>query len=71
MKKKSLNEIVVTGTGTALNIAVKWDFDEYSNFSTGREYTAGVFVKFNGDPVADEHVDTLFKLVIEQDFLRE
>jgi hypothetical protein len=70
LKKKSAGEIVVTGTSTVLQIAVSWDYNEYTKLITGKQYNAGVFVKFTGDPAADEHVDQLFKLLIEQDFLR-
>ena len=69
-KTKGAGEISFTETNNILNVAVQWGNDEYSTLKTSKEYTAGLFIKFTGDPVADEHVDQLFKLVIEPDFLR-
>jgi len=55
--------IAIEGKGVIAN-------SEYERFIIHREYTDGLFIKFTGDPVADEHVNQLFKLVIKQDFLR-
>ena len=62
-------EMTVEGT-TLLTVNVKWPNDEYDQFSTKLKYIAGLFIHFIGDPAADEHVNTLFELSIEQDFLR-
>lgn len=62
--------IIVSGSGTDVEVAVAWDYNEYDAFEADKIYQAGLFIKFNGDPVADEHVDQTFKLLIEQDFLR-
>ena len=69
-KKYSIpSEVTFTGT-KVLDVLVQWADTEYSPFSPGTEYKAGLFIKFAGDPVADEHVDGIFDVVIEQDFLR-
>lgn len=62
-------EVTFTGT-TILTVLVQWADTEYSNLSAGTKYKAGLFITFTGDPVADEHVDGIFDLEIEQDFLR-
>ena len=69
VKKESLGEISFSGT-TLLTVLVQWDETEYGNFTIGHEYKAGLFIKFTGDPLADEHVDQTFKLRINQDFIR-
>lgn len=53
-----------------LNVVVHWDYDEYANIVINRTYKAGLFIKFIGDPVADEHVNQIFELVVKEDFLR-
>lgn len=63
-------EISFTDTDGILDVLVQWGFDEYAPFKVGVQYKAGLFVKFIGDPVADEHVDTTFLVNITQDFLR-
>lgn len=55
--------------GNILTVNVLWAYNEYDNLCVDTNYIAGVFVKFVGDPVADEHVSTIFKLKITQDFL--
>jgi hypothetical protein len=62
--------ITFTGT-TKLEVNVLWGNSEYDNFCIDQIYLAGMFIKFTGDPVADEHVDTTFKLKITQDFLQQ
>ena len=52
------------------NILVKWASNEYDNITVGKNYKAGVFVKFVGDSNADENVDQTFELIVKQDFLR-
>ena len=69
VKKQSLAEITFTGT-TLLTVLVPWADTEYGNFVIEQQYTAGLFIHFTGDPVADEHVDQTFSLKILQDFLR-
>lgn len=69
-KKLSLSEIVASGTDV-LDVSVIWLDTEYDNFTIGENYLAGLFVKFTGDPKADENVDTIFQLRIIQDFLRQ
>lgn len=61
--------IAFTGT-TILDVVVEWLETDYSNLAAGQEYEGGLFVKFTGDPEADEHVDETFKVKILQDFLR-
>jgi len=69
LKKYSLNEISFSGTNI-LSILVQWDYNEYTKVSVGQKYKAGLFIKFIGDPIVDEHVDQIFNLEILQDFLR-
>ena len=68
-KKETTGGISFTGT-TVLDVLVTWLNNEYGNFTIGRKYKAGLFIQFTGDPNADENVDQIFELVIEQDFLR-
>ena len=63
-------EIIVVGSGSTAEIAVQWDFDEYDGFVVGESYRVGLFLKFTGDPAADENVDETFRLKISQDFLQ-
>ena len=53
-----------------INVTVYWAYDEYNNFTLNKTYNAGLFIKFKNDPVADEHVDQIFQLIIQSDFLR-
>ena len=69
-KSKLTNGITFTDNNGILTVIVQWNYDEYDNIQAGRDYTAGLFIKFTGDPVADEHVDQLFQLRIEEDYLR-
>jgi hypothetical protein len=74
LKKLSVpSEIVIvsgSGTDTTVVVDVEWLNTDYSNFTVGDKVLAGLFVKFDGDPLADENVDTTFKVEIVQDFLR-
>lgn len=70
IKKRSEAEIEVTGTDV-LTVAVDWAETEYDQFVIDKEYNAGLFIKFIGDPVADENVKENFKLKIIQDFLQQ
>ncbi len=54
-----------------LTVNVIWLNTEYDTVCVNETYVAGLFVKFNGDPVADENVNQTFKLKIIQDFLRD
>lgn len=68
---KTLLNSDISHSGTdLLDVLVKWNFDEYTDFKFGQEYKAGLFIKFTGDPVADENVDKTFTIEIVQDFLR-
>ena len=75
LKKYSIpSEIVIvsgSGADTTVVVDVEWLDTEYGAFSVGDKLIAGLFVKFAGDPKADENVDTTFKINILQDFLRE
>jgi hypothetical protein len=62
--------ITFTGT-TVLTVNVTWSDTEYSGMTPGGDYEAGLFVKFTGDPKADEHVNTTFKVVLNQKFLKQ
>jgi len=68
---KSLSSSSISFTGTTiLDVYVEWANTEYTNFVIGTRYKAGLFLKFVGDPEADENVSDIFALVIIQDFLR-
>lgn len=69
-KLLSTGKIVASGTDV-VSIGVEWLTTEYSNLTIGKKYKAGLFATFTGDPVADENVDKIFSLEIEQDFLHE
>lgn len=69
-KKKSTGGITNTGIDI-ITVSVKWAYNEYDKFTINKNYNAGLFIKFAGDPVFDEHVDTTFKLIVTQDFLRK
>ena len=63
------NGISYTGT-KILSVIVDWLETDYTNITVGKEYNAGLFIKFSGDPAADEHVEEIFKVKVVQDFLR-
>ena len=67
IKKYTLSEITVSGT-KKLVVNVLWATNEYANTPVG-DYYAGLYVKFTGDPVADENTNQYFKLKIIQDYL--
>jgi len=71
LKKESTGGITKTSVGNLVTVLVQWAETEYSNFTVDTFYKAGLFLKFNGDPEANEHNNGIFNLVIEQDFLRE
>ena len=69
--KKTFIDVEITKTGTTiLTVNVQWPSTEYSQFIIDKIYKAGLFIKFTGDALADEHVDQIFDLIIVQDFLR-
>lgn len=68
LKKQSLGEITATGIDE-LTVAVEWATNEYSQFVIDKVYVAGLFIQFIGQTIADENIDQIFHLVIEQDFL--
>ena len=63
-------DITITQNKDKIDVIITWEHDEYDDLIITTIYTAGLFAKFDGDPVADEHVNQLFKLQIVQDFLR-
>ena len=67
-KTKTLNGITIDAES---KIVVPWATDEYDSFTIGTEYFLGLFLKFIGDPVADEDVEQEFKIKIIQDFLHD
>jgi hypothetical protein len=67
-KKLSNGQISHTGT-TVLNVLVQWPEDGYETVSAGNTYIAGLYLKFSGDPVHDEHTDDLFHVVIKEGFM--
>lgn len=72
-KSQSTGGIIVTGASgdTVVEVAVNWLDTEYSNFILEEIYNAGLFLKFTGDPAADENTEEIFSLKITQDFLQE
>ena len=67
-KTKLLDGISIDSNG---KITVPWATTEYDNFKIGKSYVLGVFLKFTGDPVADEDVKELFSISITQDLLHD
>ena len=51
-------------------VNVEWLHNEYDKLPIG-QYQLGLFIKFNGDAVADENVNQTFKVSIIQDFLKD
>ena len=68
LKSLGAGEISFTGTDVLI-VNVQWPETGYANFVLDKVYDAGLFLKFSGDPAADENVDRLFKIKIIQDFL--
>ena len=68
LKKLTLSEISISGTNI-VSVAVQWPYNEYAQFNIGQIYKAGLFATFTGDPVADENVNVIWDLEIDQDFL--
>ncbi len=66
MVKRMADGILVTADS---QVIVPWAEDEYDAFTIDKIYDLGVFLKFVGDPVADEDVKETFKIKITQDFL--
>jgi hypothetical protein len=69
IKKLSDGKISHTGT-TVLNVLVQWPDDDYDTVVAGNTYIAGLFIKFTGDQVHDEHTDDLFHVVIKEGFIQ-
>lgn len=67
-KKMTTNGISASGTDV-VSVSVEWLTTEYGQFKVGKQYKAGLFATFTGDPVADENVDTTWEIEIYQDFL--
>ena len=53
-----------------IRVFVKWGKDEYTSIEPGT-YEAGIFLKFEGDPSADENVEQYFTLDLKDGFLQE
>lgn len=70
LKKYSRAEIIMSGT-TVIEASVTWLDTEYTTFVINKTYQAGIFIKFKGDPVADENINTTYQIKITQDYLRE
>lgn len=70
LKKKTAGQIT-NGVGSIINVAVQWPITDYVNFQIDKEYLAGLFIKFTGDPTADEHVDQIFHITIKDDLLKQ
>jgi hypothetical protein len=70
-KKLSLTEInkVANAAGNMISVSVQWGNNEYGNFMLNKEYMAGLFFQFSGDPVHDENVDTMFTVKVIEDFI--
>ena len=52
-------------------VSVPWATDEYDSFDVGKAYHLGLFLKFTGDPVADEDIEQEFTITITQGFLHD
>ena len=70
-EKKYVGDSGITFTGTdRLIVSVEWPYNEYTNFTIGKEYFLGLFCKFTGEPNYDERVKQIFKIKVIQDFSR-
>lgn len=71
--RKRLSETEITSTpdaaGTVIQVGVEWLDTEYDQFTIGKEYLAGLFLQFTGDPAHDENVDEEFTVKIVEDFI--
>lgn len=67
LKTKAIGGITITGS-TKIIAEIEWLESDYSNTPVG-SYIIGLFVKFTGDPNADENVNKTFNLDIVQDFI--
>ena len=67
MLKNMSDGITVSG----MQVIVPWTNEEYDAFSIGETYSLGLFLKFTGDPVADEDIAESFSITIIQDFLHD
>ncbi len=65
----------MTTDGIVINadsqVSVPWTNTEYGNFTINKLYHLGLFLKFTGDPVADEDIEQTFQIKITQDFLQD
>jgi hypothetical protein len=52
-------------------VSVPWGTTEYVGFTLNKVYHLGLFLKFTGDPVADEDIEQTFTIKITQDFLQD
>ena len=52
-------------------VLVPWSESEYDEFTIGKTYELRLFLKFSGDPLADEDVEEEFTIKITQDFLHD
>lgn len=77
MSDEDTNAIMIKNIANGISInaesqvIVPWAVNEYENFTIDKIYDLGVFLQFDGDPVADEDVKETFKIKITQDFLHD
>jgi len=70
LKQMTTADIDATGTNI-LDVNVHFAPSDYVNFQVDKEYKAGLFLKFTGDPAADENTDDLYIFKIKEDFLKQ
>jgi hypothetical protein len=71
LKKYSLGNVTFTGPpgSTEIDVNVSWPYNEYSQFNPKKQYIAGLFPKFIGQPNADENTDYEFSINFIDDLL--
>ena len=74
-KKQSLTNITTTQQAdpNLIDALVTWLGNEYSNFTVGNTYLGGIFIKWNGESMADENIegDGVYQIFIKEDFVHE
>ncbi len=68
LKKLSNAEITFTGTKNLI-VTVVFNTNDTDICVIDQIYDAGLFLKFVGDPVADENINQTFQFKVTQDFL--
>lgn len=71
LKKYTLGNVTFTGPAAArlIDINVSWPYNEYSQFNSKKQYIAGLFPKFSGEPNVNENTDYEFLINFIDDLI--